>query len=156
MNYFRFVLIFSLTLLYSCNNKDIFKEIKWLNGNWESEADSSQFIENWQYINDSLYKGEAFVIAAGETVFSEKITIEKKGGDIFYNANVSDQNNGEQVSFRLISQNNGALIFEKKDHDFPSKIYYTLITADSLLVKIEGIRKGMPHAEYFPFRRKVE
>lgn len=128
--------------------------MNWIAGNWENSSDSSQFLESWEKINDSIFRGEAFVIEGGETVFSEKISIEKNGNDIFYFANVADQNNGKPIPFKIISSAITELTFENKEHNFPNKIIYTHISEDSLIVKIEGIKEGKNHSEYFPFRRK--
>ena len=142
----------------SCKNRSFeFSQIQWLAGNWQNITDSTQFYENWEKINDSLFSGEAFVIANNDTVFSEKISIEKNGENIFYNATVSDQNDGKTISFKLVSFSKSQIVFENKEHDFPSKIFYKEVSDDLLSVKIEGKQKGRNHFEYFSFeRRNVE
>lgn len=126
----------------------------WIEGDWENISDSSGFYESWIKINDSIFRGEAFVIAGGETVFSEKISIERKGNDIFYLANVSDQNDGTTVPFKLVSFSETGLVFENKEHDFPNKITYKKISENSIEAKIEGTSNGKTRTEYFPFDRK--
>ncbi len=149
-----FLLIITSSLFISCNRKNEMENFNWIAGKWENISDSSRFYENWEKMNDSVFAGEAFVIESGETVFSEKISIEKKGSDIFYFANVADQNNGQPIPFKLISSSLNEVIFENKDHDFPNKITYSQISGDSMMVKIEGLRMRKSHTEYFPFTRR--
>lgn len=141
-------------IFYSCSKKNAFEKMDWIEGKWENIADSSQFYESWEKISDSIFRGEAFVIAGGETVFSEKIGIERNGGDIFYLANVSDQNGGTTVPFKLISSSETELVFENKEHDFPNKITYKKISENSIEAKIEGTSHGKTRVEYFPFGRR--
>lgn len=139
---------------YSCltNNSTL---PEWIIGHWESKSDSTAFYENWEKISDSLYLGEAFVIESNETAFYEKISISKNKESIFYTAVVPDQNNRKQVPFTLISSNHSEIVFENKEHDFPNKIIYQKISPDSVVAKIEGIRNGKPHIEFFPLKRNV-
>lgn len=128
--------------------------MSWIAGSWENSSDSSVFYEMWEKVNDSVLKGEAYVIEGGETVFSEKIAIEKKENDIFYIAGVSGQNEGEPVPFKLVSSSETEFAFENKEHDFPNRIVYSKISGDSLVARIEGKRDGKEHTEYFPLKRR--
>ncbi len=150
-----FSLLAVSAVVISCKNNSMeFEKINCLEGNWQNISDSSKFYENWKKINDSLFDGEAFVIAGNDTVFNEKMSIEKSGENIFYNATVSDQNEAKPISFKLIYFFKTEMIFENKEHDFPNKITYKKISDDLLTVKIEGKQKGRNHFEYFSFERK--
>ena len=73
-----------------------------------------------------------------------------KGDDLFYIPTVKNQNNGEPVSFKLVSGKNGEFVFENKQHDFPQRIIYRNPNPDSLYARIEGYQQGKVHKEEFP------
>ncbi len=52
---------------------------------------------------------------------------------------VPDQNQGLPVYFKLKSVGKGHLLFLNSHHDFPQRIYYRLLSPDSLVAEISGI-----------------
>jgi hypothetical protein len=154
-----------LVIIYSCNNKPEteqgtasvdrkkIEQLQWILGSWKNISDNSRLYERWAKDNDTSYSGESFMIVDKDTVFYEKISLQLKGDDLFYFPTVKNQNNGQQVSFKLISDNKGEFIFENKEHDFPQRVIYKNPQADSLYACIEGDEKGKFRKEEFGMSR---
>jgi hypothetical protein len=79
--------------------------------------------------------GKNKTIRNGDTVFNEKLKIEKIGDEIFYIADV--KHNAAPVYFKLTSLNDNEAVFENPQHDFPQKIVYKNIDGN-LNASIEG------------------
>jgi hypothetical protein len=125
-------------------------------GRWVNKSKEGLLIENWEKTNDSLYNGESYFVIAGDTLFSEKISLEQKGGDVYYIPVVRNQNNGKAVPFRMTLGDSTQMIFENKEHDFPQKIIYRKISKDSIVAEIYGTTNGVERAEVFPMSRVAD
>jgi hypothetical protein len=146
---------------YSCNEKTkahephpLLGEMSWLIGTWKSSSPDGEFYEIWNAFHDSAYKGIGFMLVKGDTLFSEIISLELRGGELYYIPTVSGQNEGMPVSFKLISSTPGNFVFENKQHDFPQRIIYSHPSADSLHARIEGIQEGEFRKEEFAMHRE--
>lgn len=129
-------------------------QFKWIIGSWQNISSDGELYEIWTKTNDSLYSGYGFMLLNNDTVFSEKISLQLKGNDLLYIPTVKNQNNGEPVSFKLVSDINGEFVFENKEHDFPQRIIYSNPNPDSLYARVEGDQQGKFHKEEFPMSRK--
>lgn len=122
-------------------------------GEWENASEEGTFTEAWEKQNDSVYSGRSYFITGKDTSFSESISLEQKGNQLFYIPNVKDQNAGQPVEFELSTASPTQLTFDNPQHDFPSKITYTLVTKDSLVAEISGNRDGKANTQQFPMKR---
>ncbi len=125
----------------------------WLIGTWKNDSMNVHATEIWSIRNDSSYEGKSYIQIGTDTVSTELISLEQRGKELFYIPIVKDQNNNEPVKFVLTSLTSKQLVFENPAHDFPQKISYTQIAADSLLAEISGLQNGKPASEYFPMKR---
>mgnify|MGYP006137909635 CR=1 FL=1 len=73
-----------------------------------------------------------------------------EGDTLVYHAMPSRQ---EPAVFRSISVANDAVTFEDKAHDFPQRIIYRRVGADSVVARIEGTVRGQARGVDFPFAR---
>ena len=72
--------------------------MNWVLGKWQvNESDS---FEEWDRVNDNLYRGKGYKIRKNDTLITETVTIVQKGKEIFYIPSVKDQNEGKPVSFK--------------------------------------------------------
>jgi len=126
---------------------------QWLIGSWKNQSAKTLDIETWKKLNDSTLLGRSYSLAGSDTASSEHIRLEQHTGKLYYIPTVKNQNNGKAITFTLTSSNKKQLVFENPEHDFPQKISYTLITKDSLLAEISGLRKGKLKAIQFPMKR---
>ncbi len=125
----------------------------WLLGSWENKSDFGDMQENWSKINDSVYRGSSYFIKGKDTLHHEQITLEQKEEKVHYVPTVKGQNNDQPVVFLLTSQTAKQLIFENPNHDYPKKIIYNMITADSLVAVISGIQEGKASSDSFPLKK---
>lgn len=143
-------------ILASCNNKTYpeLDKAKWLLGDWEHTIPEGRFTESWEQANDSVYAGKSFFIAEKDTTFAEYIQLTEDNGKLKYIVSVKGQNGEEPVAFTLTQASDSQLVFENPQHDFPDKIIYRKISADSVVAEISGLQNGRPSAEVFPLERR--
>lgn len=134
--------------------KDKIKMAEWLIGSWENETDQGILSESWEKTNDSLFHGQSYFIKKKDTLHSESVELSQNGEELIYSPTVKGQNNDLPVAFKLTSATAKQLIFENPAHDFPQKITYRMITADSLVAEISGNQQGKPASESYPMKRK--
>ncbi|WP_309641676.1 DUF6265 family protein [Flavobacterium sp.] len=145
------------TLMISCKKpqkENKLESMNWLIGTWENKSDEGNMIETWSKTNDSLYVGGSYFIKEKDTLHSESIELTQKANTILYIPTVKGQNNNQPVPFQLTKQTPKQLVFENPKHDFPQKIIYNQITADSLVATISGMQQGKASSESFSMRKK--
>jgi hypothetical protein len=80
----------------------------------------------------------------------ESTLIRTRGDKLLYEAHPSGQ---ASTTFPSIAISGDSVVFELPEHDFPQRVGYTRIGADSLLARIEGTRAGRMRRIPFPYRR---
>ena len=145
------------TCLLSCKKTEIDKQLHllvWLIGTWENKSEEGDMVETWAKNNDSLYSGSSYFIKGKDTLHSESIQLTQKADVVLYTPTVKGQNNNQPISFQLTKQTPKQLVFENPKHDFPQKIVYQQITADSLVATISGMQQGKASSESFSMKKK--
>lgn len=131
------------------------EKAEWFLGEWGNVTPEGELTERWKQENDSVYLGESyFVINGKDTVFAETVRLEEASGKLTYTVTVPGQNNGQPVPFKMTSATDSQLVFENPQHDFPSKIVYNKITADSIMAEISGMEKGKPASQQFAMKKR--
>lgn len=149
-NYLFFILLFAS----SCSNQNSrLVELNILSGTWVSINGESTFTETWSIINDTLLTATSVMKVGNEIAFSEKIKLVLDNDSIYYIPAVSNQNNGNEIRFSLISKTAKEWIFENKTHDFPTQIIYKIKEKDSLIVKVNGIEHGRQKEYVFRLKK---
>lgn len=123
-------------------------EAEWLIGTWGHTSLEGTLVESWKIKNDSVYAATTHFVMGKDTVFSENITLEQIGSDLYYITQVSNQNAGQSVSFKMTDISKKKLVFQNATHDFPQKITY-ISKDDSLIAEISGKQKGVSKSERF-------
>ncbi len=126
--------------------------LEWLGGCWEgSFANGRTVSEQWIKPSGGMMLGTSRTVRNGKSVAFEFIRIEQSDdGSIRYIAHPSGQS---ETVFLLVKTERRQVIFENPTHDFPQRIFYTLITPDSLIARIEGTVNGKVRSSDFPYRR---
>ncbi len=124
------------------NPESKLSQFLWLEGDWKSQIDDELFKESWSIKNDSVLEGYSVLIKKKDTAFIEKLSIVSEAGNIFYIAQVSNQNDRKCIKFKLISTSQENFLFENKAHDFPQQIVYTHPKPDSLVAWVQGMMDG--------------
>lgn len=154
----KITLTLLLLAIVSCKNSDSNKNDKikvasWLLGNWENKSPDGNLTENWEKVNDSTFQATSYFIKEKDTIHFETITLQQKDEQLIYSATVKGQNDDKPVAFKLTTGTEKQLAFENPKHDYPQKISYTQISADSLVAKISGIQQGKPSSEQFSMKK---
>jgi hypothetical protein len=146
--------LFFLTLILfsACSKPDAdITQFKWLEGKWEGTEGNMQTFEEWKPIKENMISGLGGVTSDNDTMFSEIIKIELKGGELYYVAAVPG--NPNPVSYKLIKSENNSTTFENLKNDFPQRVIYTLNADGSLYARIEGQRSGKDSKQEFNFTK---
>lgn len=126
--------------------------LRWLAGCWEGTYSNGRTVtEQWMKPLGEMMMGMSRTVKHGKTVEYENVRIVRSDdGSIRYIANPSRQ---QQAFFTLVDIGEHAAVFENLEHDFPQRIIYELVAADSLVARIEGTIEGKTKSSSFPYRR---
>jgi hypothetical protein len=134
----------------------------WLKGTWEMPTKSGKIYEIWKVESKNVLVGESYRTSNGEKIPLEEIKLKWENGEFWYVPAVSQQNDGNAISFKLKSTINGnKFTFVNQEHDFPQQITYELkpmhnykhSIGDTLMAKIEGEARGQYRSRTFIFLR---
>ena len=130
-----------------------FKALQPLAGLWKMETSRGAIYEEWKLTSDTKMSGRSFRINNTDTIVFEQLEIYLEDGKITYSPIVRGQNNGQAVPFPLASVTGKRFVFENKEHDFPQRIIYDLVSEDSVHARIEGTRNGQERGSDFKYSR---
>lgn len=130
------------------------EKVNWLVGAWGNTTPEGNLTETWSQANDSTLTGKTVFMSGNDTLFTETIEIVQVNDSLLYNTKVSNQNQGKAVSFKASDITDKQIVFENPKHDFPQKITYNKISADSLVAEISGRKDGKESKESFPMKKK--
>lgn len=142
----------------SCTKNEVrptrpeFSKIAWILGSWEGKDSNTVYYEHWKEAGKELFEGRAVVIVKGDTVFSERVTIEVKDSILVYRVVIGKN---DPVLFKLIAADEQSVSFSNPQHDFPQNIAYKLQPDGSLYAYVDGMNgKQYKKEEYFYQRMK--
>jgi len=118
------------------------EQLKWLEGTWtrtNSKVGQSGF-EMWKRMSSTELSGRGVTMHGSDTAFVEKLRIIVRDGNLFYVADVPE--NQEPVFFRLTEIKQNSFTCENPNHDFPKKIAYSL-QGNKLHATVSGNGKSM-------------
>ena len=154
------ILYFLLSVAnWSCNQasgekENVMDQIYWVAGEWKGRVKGGMMFENWKIAADSSIVGNSYILANGDTVFSETMHIVEKDGDVYYMVKVNKVT--VPVAFKLVEWGPKGCVFENMEHDFPNRIVYANTIGDMLLARIEGVNNGVPDTtRFFMHRNKT-
>lgn len=149
---FRFALVRLILLgMFRCKpaHTPMVQHPHLLPGLWESTGNIKLY-EEWWLPNDSTLIGRNFSLNGSDTLFTEKMELNYRGGKWTFWIRVHDNDNKEGVPFAL-QESAGAMVFENANHDYPNRIVYKLV-ADTLLdTRIENLAGNK--SKVFSFRK---
>lgn len=139
-SFFFLIMAFFFFGFTNRNAENNMQSFKWLEGSWVmKKKNGSSIMENWLPHNDTMMVGESLAFSVtGQSKVLENLKLAYKSGNYFYISKVNGQNNNEEVAFKITSYSEKRFVAEKPDHDFPKRITYELITADSIHAVIDG------------------
>jgi hypothetical protein len=124
--------------------------LRWMSGCWELRSGSRVTHEQWMAPRASQMMGMSRTVARDTVREFEMLRIELRGGVPTYVAMPSGQ---KEALFAATVLTDTAVVFENPAHDFPQRIRYRRVGADSLVARIEGTTSGRTRGIDFPMRR---
>ncbi len=120
-------------------------------GYWEMVKGDRKTEEFWLPPSGNILLGISRTVKGGMIREYEFVRIEQdSSGSIYYRAKPSSQ---PEASFKMIKHESDMVIFENLHHDFPQRIIYHWISADSMIARIEGIVQGKSRSVDYPYRK---
>lgn len=111
----------------------------WLAGCWEGASGTRVVEERWSPARGGTMVGSARTVRGDSTTSIELAVLRPSGDTLRYEAHPVGQ---APAVFRGVPAAAGPLIFENPQHDFPQRIIYRPVGADSLHARIEGPMGG--------------
>ncbi len=142
-------IIFLSAFIISGSNKT-FKKFYALEGVWKMNTKRGAICEEWKKINKNYFQNKGYMIKGKDTIINERVALTNTKAGIVYTSTVEDQNNKQPVAFKMTGSENNIFVFENPLHDFPKRIVYKLVTADSLHAYVDdGTETGKKQNFYF-------
>lgn len=110
-------------------------QVGWLAGCWQSVSGPRTTLEFWSPADGGLMLGGSRTVAAGQTRAFEHLRLRRDGELLVYTALPSGQ---KETEFRSTSVSDTMFVVENPAHDFPTKISYRRVTADSVVAVVQG------------------
>ncbi len=128
------IFLLMVFLITSCQAQENLN-LDFLIGTWKME--NKETYEYWQKEGEK-YTGHAYKLVDGQKQITETLVIEFKSDDVIYSPTVPNQNEGRAIPFKLNKDSKELWSFENKDHDFPKKIQYKVVSDGKLFVSVLG------------------
>ncbi len=122
----------------------------WLAGCWEARSGARVVEEQWMRPRGGSLLGMSRTVAADSTVGHELMRIVERGGVLVFQAQPSGQAPAE---FPAVEAGPERAVFADPAHDFPQRIVYRRVGADSLVARVEGERDGTTRGIDFRYAR---
>ncbi|NQX81353.1 MAG: hypothetical protein HRT66_05085 [Flavobacteriaceae bacterium] len=132
----KMLYVICLLLLFASCKENKTSKLDFLVGTWK--MDGKEQYEFWEKSQKDGLVGNSYKLVNNEKYISETLKIKSVGNQLIYGATVLNQNSGETIEFILNPGNKEYLSFENVNHDFPKKIQYKRISADSIKVSVLG------------------
>lgn len=127
-----------------------FKKLYALEGTWKMITKRGAVCEEWKKIDKNYLQNRGYMVRGNDTIISERVVLTNTGKEILYTSTIEDQNNKQPVSFKMTKTEGNTFYFENPQHDFPKRIVYRFVTADSLHAYIDdGTEAGKKQNFYY-------
>ena len=144
------IVTLSLSAFIISGDNKTFKKLYTLEGTWRMNTKRGALCEEWKRVNKNHLQNKGYMVKGKDTIISERVSLTNTKEGIFYTSTVEDQNNKQPVAFKMTGSENNVFVFENPQHDFPKRIVYKLITADSLHAYIDnGTETGKKQNFYY-------
>jgi hypothetical protein len=136
------------------NNNRSFKKLFVLEGTWKMTTKRGAICEEWKIVNKNYLQNKGYMIKGSDTVVTERVALTKTGNGIFYTSTVEEQNNKQPIAFKMTKANGNTFVFENLAHDFPKRIVYKIIAADSLQAWIDDGKEASEKRQNFYYKKQ--
>ena len=125
--------------------------LSWLSGRWVGTQSGTESEEFWTDVRGGTLLGVHRDTKEGKTVGYEFFRIETVPEGLTYFASPQGR---AATPFRAIENANRRVVFENKQHDFPTRILYWLGSDGKLHARIEGMIQGKAESEEWAWSRQ--
>ncbi len=122
--------------------------LAWLAGCWESSSGSTTVEEHWTTPRAGTMLGVGRTVRLGKLVGHEFLMLELRDTTLTYVAHPSGQ---ATAAFSARAVSDSQAVFANPTHDFPQRIGYHRLGADSLIAWFEGSIGGETQRREFRF-----
>jgi hypothetical protein len=124
--------------------------LDWLEGRWERTSPTMVVQEEWLPALGNTMLCIGRTVKGDSLVDYELVIIRQHGKRFAYEAHPAGQ---ETATFLSTTVTESSIVFENLQHDFPQRVAYQRISADSILAWIEGPDNGQTRRIEFPYHR---
>lgn len=114
---------------------DLLRQAAWLGGCWESRSGTRVTQEFWMPAAGDLMVGGGRTLVGDAVRAFEHLRLHAREGRLTYTAIPSGQ---RETAFVSTTVSDTVLVFENPQHDFPQRIAYRRVSADSITARVEG------------------
>lgn len=111
----------------------------WLAGCWEGTSGDRTVEERWSPPRGGTMVGAGRTVRGGNTTSVELTVLRPRGDTLRYEAHPVGQ---EPAVFSSTGTDSRELVFDNPTHDFPQRVIYRAVGADSVHARIEGPMNG--------------
>jgi hypothetical protein len=113
-------------------------DLTFMTGSWSGRSGSVEMEEIWTLPKGGVMLGLHRDVEPGARTFFEFLRIEDRDGRIVY---IASPRGGGTTEFPLVKIEEGVVIFENLEHDYPQRIIYRR-EGGGLTARIEGVVQG--------------
>lgn len=124
--------------------------VSWLQGCWQTATPRRVIEENWTAPRGRSMIGVSRTLRGDSLVEYELVVLRERDGGLAYEAHPSGQ---PGAVFTARAASDSSVVFENLAHDYPQRVGYRRLGADSLLAWIEGPSGGTTRRVEFPYAR---
>ena len=153
--FFYGIVFFALSAFMATGNSNkLFKKLFVLEGTWKMTNKRGAICEEWKVVNKNYLQSKGYMLKGTDTVVTERVALTKTGKEIFYTSTVEAQNNKQPIAFKMTKATDNMFVFENSAHDFPKRIVYKIIAADSLHAWIDDGNDETKKRQNFYYKRQ--
>ena len=128
----------------------LIERVAWLQGCWAVTSHQRTVEEQWMAPLGNSMIGMSRTVREGRLAAHELVILQEEDGRLTYQAYPSGQ---PAAVFRSVVVSDTLMLVENPEHDFPQRIGYEPVGADSLAAWIEGGTNGQTRRIEFGYRR---
>jgi hypothetical protein len=126
------------------------QNVRWLEGCWQMVRGTTTTTERWLAPTNNVMTGDSRTFTNGVERESERLRLFAVGDTLVYESTPSSQ---AMTQFRATTTTGDEITFANPAHDFPQRIVYRRVGADSIIARIEGDRAGRRRPVVFPYQK---
>lgn len=124
--------------------------LAWMAGCWEQRSGGTITQESWMAPEGGAMVGMSRTVAGGAMRAWEALRIVSDSGRLVY---VAQPNGRSTTAFPALLTSDTLAVFENLAHDFPQRVTYRRLSADSIVARISAERDGKSRGMDIRMRR---